>query len=175
MSYYIEQDEQHEEYLGVAAAVVEKHVELVWPTSAEPEEYFSSLRGLAERTFGTPELKLTGRRATGFFKLFRRGNVTCTDLACLDQTFRYTAVELATEAILQMYDAVFPDVARHAQEAREQWLKLGRLKKEQILQCAVQAKPISDSAHDPGGALTALVEEHKDELRSGGSSRARYS
>jgi hypothetical protein len=123
MNYGIEKDEEGNEALYMNATVRNNRVELDW-VHVEDDDQSYAQRGLAriQAITSTDTPSFPPESAFLAMRLYRRGDVVTSVMVCADG-FREQAVRLATEAVLDLYDSVFPDVATKAHAFVEKNIK----------------------------------------------------
>jgi hypothetical protein len=114
-TYGIEKDERGNEALYMNATVRDNIVELDWVRAEDDaESYAQRCLARVKAIANADTSSLAPESACLMMRLYRRGDVMISDMACADG-YREQAIRLATAAALDMYDLVFPDVARLAQ------------------------------------------------------------
>ena len=110
MTYRIFKDENGEEALIMAAIVRNKAVDLDWVHHADDAKGFTQRCVVRSQAVMGPNHSLPSQIAVLTLRLYRRGDVAVSAMACEDG-FREQAIRLATEAAIDLYDEVYPDVA----------------------------------------------------------------
>jgi hypothetical protein len=110
MTYRIFKDENGEEALIMAAIVRNKAVDLDWVHHADDAKGFTQRCVVRSQAVMGPNHSLPSQIAVLTLRLYRRGDVAVSAMACEDG-FREQAIRLATEAAIDLYDQVYPDVA----------------------------------------------------------------
>jgi len=114
MTYRIFKDENGEEALIMAAIVRNKAVDLDWVHHADDAKGFTQRCVVRSQAVMGPNHSLPSQIAVLTLRLYRRGDVAVSAMACEDG-FREQAIRLATEAAIDLYDEVYPDVALAAE------------------------------------------------------------
>jgi hypothetical protein len=119
MTYRIFKDENGEEALIMAAIVRNKTVDLDWVHSADDAKGVTQRCVVRSVAVMGPNHSLPSEVAVFTLRLYRRGDVKVSGMACEDG-FREQAIRLATEAAIDLYDEVYPDVALAAEAFTEE-------------------------------------------------------
>ena len=110
MTYKIFKDENGEEALIMAAIVRNKTVDLDWVHHDDDGKGFTQRCVVRSQAVMGPNHSLPSQIAVLTLRLYRRGDVAVSGMFCEDG-FREQAIRLATEAAIDLYDEVYPDVA----------------------------------------------------------------
>ncbi len=115
MTYGIEKDEEGNEALYINATVRDNIVELDWVRAEDDaESYGQRCLARVKAIANADTSSLAPESACLMMRLYRRGDVMISDMACADG-YREQAIRLAKEAALGIYDEVYPDIAAAAQ------------------------------------------------------------
>jgi hypothetical protein len=120
MTYKIEKDGEGNEALYMNATVRKNTVELDWVHIEDDEQSYTQ-RGFArvETIANADTSAFPPESAFLALRLYRRGDVMISGMACADG-YKEQAIRLASEAVLALYDSVFPDVGQAAREFVEE-------------------------------------------------------
>jgi hypothetical protein len=120
MTYRTEKDENGNEALFITAIIHGNIVDLDWPHEDDDAETYSQ-KGLArlETLVNADTHSYPSKTAMLTMRLCRQGNVVISYVAC-DDDYQDEAMRLAEKAAIDMYDSVFPDVAKVAREFVEE-------------------------------------------------------
>lgn len=110
MTYRIDKDENGEEALIMTAIVHNKTVDLDWVHHDDDAKGFTQRCVVRSQALMGPNHSLPPQSAVFTLRLYRRGDVAVSAMACEDG-FREQAIRLATDAAIDLYDEVYPDVA----------------------------------------------------------------
>ena len=98
----------------MTAIVHNNTVDLDWVHPADDVEGFAQRCLVRSRALRGPSHSLPSQNPVFTLRLYRRGDVAVSAMACEDG-FREQAIRLATEAAIDIYDEVYPDVALAAE------------------------------------------------------------
>jgi len=98
----------------MTAIVRNNTVDLDWVHPDDDVEGFAQRCLVGSRALMGPNRSLPSQNAVFTLRLYRRGDVAVSGMACEDG-FREQAIRLATEAAIDLYDEVYPDAALAAE------------------------------------------------------------
>src|SRR5579864_7704759 len=119
-NYRTENDDHGDEALFMIAIIHDGIVDFDWPHKEDDGPTYTR-RWLAKvnAVANADTSSFSPQHAFLTMRLYRRGNVTVS-CAAGNEGYQEQAIQLATEAALRMYDSVYPDVARLAQDFVEE-------------------------------------------------------
>ena len=166
MTYKIAKDEDDNEALYMNAVIHNDTVELDWVHEEDNADTYPQRCLARVKTIANAEaLSFPPQSAFLMLRLYRRGDVSVSGMACADG-YREQAIRLAKQGALEMYDAVYPDVALKAREFVEESIdNLKRLAALDVLPL-IEAGAGQQLAADQ--LLPDLLNRAKDELKKSG-------
>jgi hypothetical protein len=165
MTYGIEKDEEGNEALFMNATVRDNIVELDWVRDEDDAETYAQ-RGFARfGAIANSNSPLPPQSACLMMRLNRQGNVEVSGMACTDE-YREQAIRLAKEAVLDLYDSVFPDIALKAREFVEE--SIGNVKRLAALDVLPLTEEGAGKQLAPDQFLPHLLDQAKAELEKTG-------
>jgi hypothetical protein len=165
MTYRINKDENGEEALIMTAIVRNKTVDLDWVHPDDDVKGFTQRCVVRSQALMGPNHSLPSQSAVFTLRLYRRGDVAVSGMACEDE-FREQAIRLATEAAIDLYDEVYPDVALEAEAFMEESIATVRQS------VAIHVRPYLEAGMEkllaPDELLPSILASAKTELERTG-------